>query len=67
MDIFHATIHDDSHQISIKTSDCKSPDYPAAVFVQSGSFALMVSASIARELGQQLIAAADHYDARAKP
>jgi hypothetical protein len=60
-----------THQAIIRASDCQltvcsSPrvcaNYESAVQVRSGAFSLALDPATALALGQQLIAAAVHYD-----
>lgn len=57
----HATITDPDGSYAV----CSGPGpLDKAVMVAQGGFRLFLEADVARALGQQLIAAADHYEAQ---
>jgi len=64
MTVYRKTITDGDHQIVVRTSEVQAPDYSCAIHIQTGAAAILFTAGAARELGQRLIEAADHYDAR---
>lgn len=59
---YQALIRMNGSQLAVVSSARVCADYDAAVRVNSGAFGLALDPATARALGQQLIAAADHYD-----
>lgn len=59
---YQAIIRANEFSLAVSSSACVCPNYDAAVQVNSGAFGLALDPATARALGQQLIAAADHYD-----
>lgn len=59
---YQALIRANGSQLAVSSSRRVCAGYESAVQIDSGAFSLSLGPATARTLGQQLIAAADHYD-----
>lgn len=61
---YHAVISTDDYRLTIGSSGIGIPSLPFAVTTSTGPVEIPIDSATARAWGQQLIAAADHFDAQ---